>query len=889
MFPSPDSSASARYVQARNIKAPADLSSQYGATAMIANIDAFRDELLAENPGFAAFLGAGGNQVGASQRGQRRQKKPRQTKKRKIMTEADQKLGEATLAYASEDFERAIELLREVIRLSPNNPVPYQTLGTIYTELDKEKTALDFLMIAAHLSRRDGPLWHRLARMSVRLQNPRQALYCLSQALRLDPDNVDNRWDQATLYLDIGEPRRAMEHLEVLRRKLPDNADAAVELARVQHSLGMADKAEATLDEMMADHPEKVSPTLVNILAELKMERGKFAETVALIESVRGQMQSLSQETAENNRQNPLDMPLDLTVRLGMALLYLGRGGEAKAHMDKLRMQDVKGYEDLYMDAAETCWAVGQVAEAEILYTALRASAVYDQPALWTKIAACIHAGIIQSASNTENAAKLAADGVVEFYTSVLTQHPESLNAKTALAEGLINAGRKEEVMATLPPPSELGSLDRKDALHVLAIHRRTAGDADFLDLALPLVRESLEAGTWTEVPATEPVRGAGRRGGGRWGPRKKVSVPQADSLFKGYQARDRSKRAREEKRKRQRQQQQQQDEDEDEENDQHEARDEDVEMEDAADPPAPTPANDGVFELVLQVAHALFTNGRLKEAAAMMDDCMTRHKLAPSQSTALRYLRAHVAMSSGDAREAFEDARVVATNHPHSPEAWNVYAHLAVSAGSIPRCIRALSRTVERLRQIDRKGDAGDGPEAAPGEDPATARAAEMKHVPALVMSGLMHSLQGAWGPALGDLMQAVALAPREPAAALAAGVAALHFAARAFNADAVRHAWTLRAAALLQHAAALRSASGHPQEGDYNLARGLHQLGLVHLARPLYERCLEGESSRGEVPTRCEGANLRWEAAHNLALIYKASGAPALARAVLRKHATI
>jgi len=71
--------------------------------------------------------------------------------------------------------------------------------------------------------------------------------------------------------------------------------------------------------------------------------------------------------------------------------------------------------------------------------------------------------------------------------------------------------------------------------------------------------------------------------------------------------------------------------------------------------------------------------------------------------------------------------------------------------------------------------------------------------------------------------------------------------------------------------------------------LARGVHQLGLAHLAVPLYERCLEGESSRGDVPTRCEGANLRWEAAHNLALIYRASGATGLARAVLRKHATI
>ena len=36
--------------------------------------------------------------------------------------------------------------------------------------------------------------------------------------------------------------------------------------------------------------------------------------------------------------------------------------------------------------------------------------------------------------------------------------------------------------------------------------------------------------------------------------------------------------------------------------------------------------------------------------------------------------------------------------------------------------------------------------------------------------------------------------------------------------------------------------------------IRRGLHQLGLVHLAQPLYERCLEGDSSRGAVPLRCQ-----------------------------------
>ena len=57
--------------------------------------------------------------------------------------------------------------------------------------------------------------------------------------------------------MDIGEPRRALEHLEVLRERVPDNAEVAVEMARVLHSLGSADQAEETLDEMMRCYPEK--------------------------------------------------------------------------------------------------------------------------------------------------------------------------------------------------------------------------------------------------------------------------------------------------------------------------------------------------------------------------------------------------------------------------------------------------------------------------------------------------------------------------------------------------------------------------------------------------------------------------------------------------------
>ena len=62
---------------------------------------------------------------------------------------------------------------------------------------------------------------------------------------------------------------------------------------------------------------------------------------------------------------------------------------------------------------------------------------------------------------------------------------------------------------------------------------------------------------------------------------------------------------------------------------------------------------------------------------------------------------------------------------------------------------------------------------------------------------------------------------------------------------------------------------------------------MGLPHLAVPVYEK-LDGKTRAG-VPAAPAAASLAFEAAHNLALIYKNAGALSLARAVLRAHATV
>eukprot|EP00228_Micromonas_bravo_P007352 CAMPEP_0203001516 /NCGR_PEP_ID=MMETSP1401-20130829/617_1 /ASSEMBLY_ACC=CAM_ASM_000894 /TAXON_ID=38833 /ORGANISM="Micromonas pusilla, Strain CCAC1681" /LENGTH=771 /DNA_ID=CAMNT_0049742993 /DNA_START=25 /DNA_END=2337 /DNA_ORIENTATION=- len=216
------------------------------------NID--KEEMIKKNPAFAAFLGAAkqagavGNLARGDGPGRGRPKNPRRTRRRVVLDEAAQKLGEANSLYARgpEEWPRAMELLLEVIRLAPNDPDPYHTMAMIHDEtaeghrekarelvdshsripegievgdertgeqeeeagdvlrasLDAaeeeaalqlslaaryEKKALDYSMIGATLRPRDVDTWYKLAQKSRANKNPRAALFCYGEALKNDP------------------------------------------------------------------------------------------------------------------------------------------------------------------------------------------------------------------------------------------------------------------------------------------------------------------------------------------------------------------------------------------------------------------------------------------------------------------------------------------------------------------------------------------------------------------------------------------------------------------------------------------------------------------------------------------------------------------------------
>jgi len=131
--------------------------------------------------------------------------------------------------------------------------------------------------------------------------------------------------------------------------------------------------------------------------------------------------------------------------------------------------------------------------------------------------------------------------------------------------------------------------------------------------------------------------------------------------------------------------------------------------------------------------------------------------------------------------------------------------------------------------------------------------------------------------------------MVPENAVISLLVGVAYLTYALSRSPGD--RHAGILKAFAFLTHYAAR---AGSPAEAAYNLGRAFHQLELLHLATEWYNRCLallgtarEEEAAHGDADGT--GADVTFECAHNLALIYEGSGAAALAARVRATYCAV
>lgn len=789
----------------------------------------------------------------------------RKGSKNKLSPEITRMLGDATLHYAHGHYEEAISTLHEVIRLAPNLPDPYHTLGLVHNRLGEDKKASNFYMIAAHLTPKDSSLWRLLFTKSIEQGNIGQANYCLSKAIMADPKDVTLKLHRASLHVELGDYQKAAESFDQIYQISPENIEALKTGAKLYQKGGQLEHSIRILEDYVKGHPSEADTSVIDLLASIFMESNSYDKALQLIEH------------AKLVYYSGKELPLNLTIKEGICHVNLKNMEKAEVLFSILQRESVNDHAHLIAEAADSLMSLEHYDSALKYYLMLEGSAKGDNGFLYLKIARCY----LFLKERVQ---------AIFFLYKALQMLEDNIDARLTLASLLLEEAKEEDAISLLAPPKNFDSielppekskpwwLNEKVKLKLCTIYRAKAMVEDFVDAIFPLVRESLYVETLH--PKVKVKKRLSRRV--LFERVKVLNDRETENVFRGFRpvapSSDLSKAARakrllqkkatiREKKKAEAL-----------------ASGADWQSDDSDDdppevhrePPLPNLLKDEEHHrLIIDLCKSLASLQRYWEALEIINLTLrlAHSMLSVEKEEELRSLGAQIAYNTTDPKHGFDCVRYIVQQHPYSLAAWNCYYKV------ISRVDNRDSRHFKFLRGMLSK---------------------LVDCVPPIIIYAHQFTMASNHQHAATKYLEAYKRLPENPLINLCVGTAMINLALgfRLQN----KHQCLAQGLAFLYNNLRLCENS---QEALYNIARAYHHVGLVTLAASYYEKVLAirvkdypipklpcenpdivGNQKPGYKPRYCD---LHREAAYNLHLIYKKSGALDLARQVLKDHCTI
>lgn len=242
-------------------------------------------------------------------------------------------MGSANMAFISKDYDRAEELLTQIIAEAPRAAAPLRTLGLIYESRGWQEKTLECFMQAAKSERTDSELWKRNAAIWKEKGHLDNAIKCLSQAL-VGPNSqdVESLKARAHLYVRKGKLKNAADsYIKALHVDAFDieSARAMVKCLTDANDIARADDA---LDEVTAECEqqfaissgqemrirERIVIQLLELCTEVKMKQQRYVEANMLLVRLRG-------------RSTAATLPLTFKQRLMIAICQHRLGSDVLA------------------------------------------------------------------------------------------------------------------------------------------------------------------------------------------------------------------------------------------------------------------------------------------------------------------------------------------------------------------------------------------------------------------------------------------------------------------------------------------------------------------------------------------------------------------------------
>lgn len=789
----------------------------------------------------------------------RRSRKPKKRGRRKgsrnkLSPEITKKLGDANLHYAHGRYEDAVSLLFEVVLLAPNLPDPYHTLGLVYNSMGDKKKSMDYYMIAAFLGPKDSTLWKLLVTWSIEQGNIGQAWYCLDKAIIAEPADIKLRYHRASLCMEVGDYSKAAKAYDQIVQISPDNVEALKTAATLYKQSGQFERSIIILEDYLNKHSSEADLTVVDMLALFLIESNLYTKALQHIQQ------------AKNACGLIREFPLCLRVREGICHAHLGNMERAGICFSILQRENAEEQMDLIMAVANTFVNLHQH-ELALQYYLMLEGCVSKNELVSLKIAHCY------SALNK-------APSAIQFFYKALQTSEDDIDARLALASLLLEESREDEAVELLSPPpntdrSEPWWLNVKVKLKLSHIYRNKGMLEDFVEVIYPIVHESLKIDSvhqkakqrkrlsMSELSErvkvlgdhqTDSVLGNFRR------PASKNELLKANRAIKLLKKRATSK---------------------EEKISAAMAAGLDWESDDSEDevpqqplkePPLPDLFKDEEhYNLISDLCIALTSLRRYSEALELIKLTLkiTYKTLPAEKKEKFQSLGAQIALNITDPSDGFDYVRYIVQQRPQSVAAWNCYYRLVL------RLENRLSKHNKFLHHM---------------------RVEHKDLVPPMIISGNQFTMISQHQVAAREYLEAHKQMPDSPLTNLCVGTALVNLALghRLQN----KHQCVAQGLAFLYNNLRLCDNS---QEALYNVARAYHHVGLVTLAATYYEKVLAISQEDCPLPELIKEdkgptkdpksgfCDLQKEAAYNLHLIYKRSGAVDLARQILRDYCTL
>ncbi len=143
----------------------------------------------------------------------------------------------ASLLRDSGDYDDAVDVLRDTVRVAGASAKIYTELGLIYIAQKRLELAQLVLAKAIELDAKDPAIYNALATLALRQGKAQEAFERFDQAASLDASYLDARFNKASVLLDAGDYARAKAELAAIVEKRPDDYSAQVSLGVAHRGL----------------------------------------------------------------------------------------------------------------------------------------------------------------------------------------------------------------------------------------------------------------------------------------------------------------------------------------------------------------------------------------------------------------------------------------------------------------------------------------------------------------------------------------------------------------------------------------------------------------------------------------------------------------------------